>query len=263
MTPLWLLSGCALNLAELRSARVLGGGEVQLTQGNTAVVPTAAVRETIDAAKLVIDARQSGEPLSEQQAQTLVAGATAVALSAPGYGGFGDLAVGFGYGWEGSLRMGSGVMGVGLRRRLYAAEPVYAAAGLRAQRSGGAAWMTALDTANDLVSIAELRRYDLSATLEGGLEVAEAVKLWGGLRGGVSPYRLSLDATALGLGVGETSGRIGMIGGFAGIGVGWRYVHFTAELGVSRSYGAATLLGQPVELGGVVVHPSWGVQFTF
>lgn len=263
MTPLLLLTACALNLAEMRSARVLGGGEVQLTQGNTAVLPTAAVRESIDAARLVIDAAQSGEPLTDEEAHTLIAGATAVALSAPGYGTYGDLALGFGYGWEGSVRMGSGVMGVGLRRRLYAGYPLYAAAGIRAQRSGGAAWIGALDTANDFVSIADLHRTDLSATLEGGLELAEVLRLWGGLRGGLSPYRLSLDASALGLGSAETHGRVSMIGGFFGFGLGWRYVHVAAELGVERAYGEAILLEQPVDLGGWVVHPSWGLQFTF
>lgn len=263
MSALLLLFGCAMNLSEMRSARVLGGGEVQLTQGNTAVIPTAAARESIDAAQLIIETARDGSTLSQDEAHTLIAGATAVALSAPGYGSFGDLALGFGYGWEGSLRLGSGVMGVGVRRSLYEGYPLYAAAGLRAQRSGGAAWMTALDTANDFVSLAELRRFDLSATVEGGVELAEVLRLWGGVRGGLSPYRLTLDASALGLGVAETQGKIGMIGGFAGVGIGWRYVHLAAELGVSRSYGEALLLEQPVDLGGWVIHPSWGVQFTF
>ena len=49
LLSLTLLSGCAMNLAELRSARVLRPGEMQITQGNNVVVPTSSVVESANA----------------------------------------------------------------------------------------------------------------------------------------------------------------------------------------------------------------------
>ena len=68
LTALTLLSGCAMNLAELRSARVLRAGEMQVTQGNNIVVPTSGVVESWNTALLIAETQDNEVQVTEEQA---------------------------------------------------------------------------------------------------------------------------------------------------------------------------------------------------
>ena len=111
LLALSLLSGCAMNLAELRTARVLRPGEMQGTQGNNIVIPTSSVVESWNAAQIIADQDRAGM-LSEEEALDLVGGATAIALSSPGYGTFLEYAVGLPRRFELSARFGNGIYGL-------------------------------------------------------------------------------------------------------------------------------------------------------
>ena len=90
-------AGCAINLSEARSARVLRGGEIQVSEVNNMVVPTRAFADIIDPAKAAIEAADEDRELSMEEKRTITKGATAIALSSPGYGAHLDVGLGLGY----------------------------------------------------------------------------------------------------------------------------------------------------------------------
>ncbi|MCK6524323.1 hypothetical protein L6R49_23200 [Myxococcota bacterium] len=264
MTPtiLIVLSGCAMNLAELRSARTLEGGELGFTWGNTVTLPTATAREAISAARTVADAAGDDVTgLTDAQRDDLIDGSTALALSAPGIGTWAEAAVGLGYGWELSARGGGGFTGVGLRRGVNL-HPVYLSAGLRAGKAGGFR-LGAVETVSELVTLTEYTRWDLALSGQAGVELGEWGRAWGGVKLVRSPYQLTLDPSRLGLSPVTAEGALTHVGGFAGLGLGWRYVFLVGELGVARSAGTLDLYGETQDLGGWVLSPAWGVQAVF
>ncbi len=262
LMALTLLSGCAMNLAELRSARVLRPGEMQVTQGNNVVVPTSSVGESWKAAQIISDAEADAGLLSEEEALDLVGGATAIALSSPGYGTFAEYALGLPRRFEFSARFGNGIYGVGLRKGV-SRDQWHANVGIRAAYNGGGSWISYANTLNSWVDVGKVRRLDLSATAMVGREWEEWGKLWLGAKAMVSPYTLDIDASAVGLGETSTSSSMRYVGGFIGGGLGFRYVHFTVELSVLYASGELAVFDREYSLRGLVLAPSWGFQATF
>ncbi|HJN77725.1 MAG TPA: hypothetical protein QGF58_27640 [Myxococcota bacterium] len=207
---LWTL-GCAINLAEMRSARVLRGGEVHVSQINSVVVPTAGVREAIDPARTLIDELEEDDSLSTEEREVLVGGLSAIALTGPGYG------------------------------------------------SGGA-WFSVLDWANKAVRVSKLRRLDTTASVTVGREFDEWGRLWWGAKTQVSPYVFELDGSDLGIGQERSTGTMTCAGGFVGGAIGWRWVHFGAELTVLHARGSVDAFGSEHDLSGLILAPHWGLQ---
>ena len=263
LLALSLLSGCAMNMAELRSARVLRAGEMQITQGNNVVIPTSTLGESWDSAQLILDARDEGAAaLSEEDALDLVGGATAIALASPGYGTFIDYAVGLPYRFELSARVGNGIYGVGLRKGV-SKDQWHANIGVRAAYNGGGSWVSYANRLNSFVDVGKVRRLDLTAHAMVGREWEEWGRLWLGAKAMYSPYTLEIDASAVGLGEASTSSSVQYVGGFIGGGLGFRYVHFSVELSVMYASGALDVFGREYSLRGLVLAPSWGFQATF
>ncbi len=261
---LMLALGCAMNLAEMRSARVLEGGEWQLTQVNSVVVPSAAVARSIDPARELLGELGEDDELSAQEREVVLGGLTAVALSSPGYGTYLDAAVGLGHGFDLSARVGNGSYSVQARRSLLPPRkhPWHLSAGLRVGYSSGGAWLGVLDLANTALSVSSLRRLDLSAHAAAGRDFGEWGKLWWGPRLQASPYRMQLDASRIGLDPQTSTGTLGWAGGFVGGGIGWRWVHFCGELTVLGAWGRTQAYGSEYSVSGVVLAPHWGVQVT-
>ena len=261
---LLLLLGCAMNLAQMRSARVLEGGEVQLSEVNSVVVPSAAVVQSIDPARELLQQRNEDEPLDAEEREIVLGGLTAVALSSPGFGSYLDGAVGLGRGFDLSARVGNGSYSAELRRALlpYHQHPWHLSAGVRAGYSSGGAWLGVLDLANTALRVSTLRRLDLTGHVAAGREFGEWGKLWWGPKVQISPYRMQLDGSRIGLDPVETSGTLGWAGGFVGGAIGWRWVHFCGELTVLGAWGRTQAYGSEYEVSGVVVAPHWGVQVT-
>ncbi len=262
LLALTALSGCAMNLAELRSARVLRAGEMQVTQGNNIVAPTSSVIESWNTAQLLAEDRDSEDGVTQEEALDLVGGATAIALSSPGYGTFLDYAVGLPRRFEFSARVGNGIYGLGLRKGVDR-DQWHANLGLRAAYNGGGSWISYANTFNSWVDVGKVRRLDLSATAMVGREWEEWGRLWLGAKAMISPYTLEIDASAVGLGETSTTSSMRYVGGFIGGGLGFRYVHFNVELTVLYAQGDLTVYDRDYSLRGLVLAPSWGFSATF
>ncbi len=251
-----------MNMAELRSARVLRGGEMQVVRGNTVVVPLQAVGQLIDETETLITSADDGAALSAEEGSTLVSGTAALGLMSPGYGTYLEYAFGLGHRWDSSLRIGNGIQAVGLRRG-WDHHPWYAAAGLRVGRNTGSAWFGTVDNVNRIVRVSDMRRFDIDGVLQAGVELGEWGRAWGGAKGIYSPYRIEIDADALGWGTASDQQRMRFWGGFIGGSVGFRWLHVAAELTVMRALGEVSLFGETHDLSGVVIAPSWGLQATY
>ncbi|MCP4805006.1 MAG: hypothetical protein GY913_17075 [Proteobacteria bacterium] len=265
---LLLTLGCAINLAEMRGARVLRGGEIEVSEINSVVIPSAAVREAIDPAKELVGQIDESDQLTAEEREVLVGGMAAVALSGPGYGTFIDGNIGLGRGFEANARVGNGSYTLGMRKRipLYRAGapgPWHMAVGVRGGLATGGAWLGIFNWANKAIRVSELRRYDLAGTLTVGREFAEWGRVWWGPKVQVSPYSWELDGTLVGLGAETSTGRLLYAGGFAGGSVGYRWIHLAGELTVVHTRGSLEAFGEEHSQQGWIVAPHWGVQVTF
>ena len=260
LTLFWA-TGCAVNVAEMRSARVLRGGEVTLTQGNTVVIPTSSVEQAIETGKTLVE--KEDNRYSETEARQLVGTAAAIALASPGYGTFVDGAIGLGRGFELSGRLGNGIYAVGLRKALIADHPWHLTLGIRAAYNGGGTWIPYASWLETAVDPGSVWRFDGSAWLTVGREYGEWGRWWAGARAMVSPYSMEVDASQLGLGSDRTTGTLVYGGGFVGAAVGYRVFFVLAEVQVLKVGGEAELFGETHSLDGWLVAPSWGFQFQF
>ena len=265
---LLLTLGCAINLAEMRGARVLRGGEIELAEINSVVVPSAAVRESIEPAKELVGQIEESDELTEDERRVLVGGMAAVALSGPGYGTFLDGNIGLGRGLEANARVGNGSYTLGLRKRvpLYRAAdpgPWHMALGVRGGVATGGAWLGVFNWANTAIRVSDLRRYDLSASLTAGREFKEWGRVWWGPKVQLSPYTWELDGSLVGLGTESSSGRLVYAGGFAGGAVGYRWIHLAGELTVVHTRGTLDAFGEEHSQRGWIVAPHWGVMVNF
>lgn len=263
----WLLlalcPGCAMTLGELRPARPLRGGEVQAVYGQDLVLPTATVRQSVDLGQQLAEvARDDVDGLSVDQKQDLTRSVAALALASPGVGTWAEVGVGLGYGWDVSARVGSGTAGLAVRKGLWR-HPWSASATARVATNAGDLRLGTLSSFAGLVEVGELRRVDLGLSGQVGLDLGEVGMLWGGARGVLSPYTLTLDPSWVGLEPVHSAGRLGWGGAYGGAALGWRYVWVAAELSVLRAGGSLELYGEPMPLQGWVVLPAWGVIVGF
>lgn len=257
-----LLLACAANFAEMRSARTLDAGEMQVTQANTVVIPTATITSSIEPAQIVAE-RVQGDTLDDADKETLIGGLVAISLSSPGYGTYVDYAVGLDHGFELSGRMGNGIYALGARKSLLQQRPMYASTGLRAGYNSGGSWVGYLDAFNSVVDVWSLRRFDLQHTSSFGVELGEWGRAWTGYKLIYSPFRLSIDATHIGLGKDQASSYMLSTGGFIGGAIGFKYVHVAGEILVARTTGELDLYDQQHTLKGWVISPSWGFHVTW
>jgi len=259
---IFFLLACAINLSELRSARVLDRGESQLTRGNDVVVPIAGVRQTIRSGVDLAEGLSDDEELSAAEEDTLLSGVTSVALTSPGYGTWLEYSRGLGRDVDASVRIGNGIYGLGARYGLDR-EPWFANVGLRTAYNTGGTWSGLLDTFNGFVKVSELKRADITLIAQGGVEMGEWVRAWAGVKHMWSPYSLEVNASAIDRGVDTATGTLHYSGGFLGGGVGFRWVHLVGELSVIRARGEVDIFGDVHDLSGLILAPSWGLQGTF
>ncbi|MEA2699715.1 MAG: hypothetical protein QOI66_3986 [Myxococcales bacterium] len=255
------LSGCAINVSETRSARVLRGGEMQLAEVNDIVIPTRAVNGVYDAGRKAA-AAAGDRMLTQQERRDLTAAAAAIALTGPGYGAHVDLAVGLGYRYDLQARVGSGIYALSLRRG-FDVGTWFAALGLRAAYNSGQTFAAYADDIADWVKISETRRLDGQLFGQLGTEWGEWGKFWVGAKGMASPLRTHIDTRRLGGDQEDISTTLYHAGGFVGLALGYRWIHFVAELSVLDAFGHVTAFGDEYDLSGVVIAPSWGFMGTF
>jgi hypothetical protein len=262
LLALALPAGCATNLTEARSARVLRGGEIQVAQINSVNVPTRVVGDLIDSGKQVVELLEQGGSPTDEQRKQLLGGAAAIALSGVGYGTHIDAGVGLGYRMDLSARIGNGTYALSLRRGFDIGR-WDAVVGVRAGYGSGSSWIPYFDEINDYAKITELKRFDGQLLAQIGRDFGAWSKVWFGAKGIVSPLWGSVDATPIGLPKADFDQVLGYYGGFVGAGLGYRWVHVVAELSVFYATGNVMLYDYDYDLSGVVIVPTFGLQGTF
>ncbi|MBM4342541.1 MAG: hypothetical protein FJ100_04095 [Deltaproteobacteria bacterium] len=251
------VSGCAVNLSEARPARVLRGGELQISEINNVVAPLGALDDTITSAEALVQAARD-KSLTQAQARDLAGRAVAIALAGPGYGAHIDVTLGLGYRIDTNFRFGNGIYALSLRRGVDW-DRWHAGFGLRAGYNTGTSVIPYLNDLNSYVEIADTTRWDLQAFAQLGREFREWGRLWLGVKAMRSLFTLTVDASEIGLGRDVIDDGMDYFGGHIGFAVGYRYVYFVGELSVLRASGSIAAFGAERSLEGTTVAPSWGI----
>ncbi len=262
LAVLGLAGGCAMNVSETRPARVLRGGEIQLSEMNDIVIPTRAVGGLIDGAHDAANAADD-RMLTDEERRTLTAAAAAISLTGPGYGAHIDAAVGLGYRFDLQARVGNGIYAASLRRGFPIGKIWNLAVGLRGAYNSGATFVEYADDVAEWVKLSETRRFDGQLFVQAGPEWGEWGRLWFGAKGMWSPFVTDIDATRVGGTREHIQATVYHAGGFAGVALGFRWIYFVIELNVLKSWGHFTAFDDTFDLSGYVIAPSWGFMGTF
>ncbi len=111
----------------------------------------------------------------------------------------------------------------------------------------------------DFLQVGDYSRWNVEVPVIFGTRLGPVGHVWFGPKYIFSTY--SLDASLKNIGVvPESSGVIHHLGGFAGIGVGYKVVFLFAELTIAKMFAEPEILGRPTDLGGIVVSPAGGLM---
>jgi len=255
--------GCALNVSEARPARALKGGEVEASYVNNVVVPVGVLGSLIRPARRLGESETGGEPLSEEEEVDSVLTGTALAVQGPGYGTHMEAGVGLGYQYDLALRLGNGIYAAALRRGFDLGN-WDASVGTRQAYNSGTSWVPYAEELNALFRVGQIQRLDSQLFTQIGSESGDWLRWWLGAKGMLSIYSLDVDTTRIGIPFrDEVKDHVWYLGPFVGLALGYRYVFFVSELMVLRSWGDAKVGGFDVDVGGVLVAPSFGARLTF
>jgi hypothetical protein len=224
-----LAAGCAVNLSESRPARVLRGGEMQISNINSVVVPMGSMGTTIDAGKTI--AQKIDQRTSDADKRRLAGSAAAIGLTGPGYANHLEFALGLGYRLDTALRIGNGIYSAAIRRGFDLGK-WDSNIGVRVGYNSGASVISYLDTINSYAKIGSTKRIDTSFTAQIGREFGEWAKLWAAAKAMYSRYWVDVDAENLDLGHEKLDDHLLYYGGALGLALGFRWVHFVMELGI-------------------------------
>ena len=256
-------AACAMNVSEARPARILRGGEWQISEANNIVVPTGVIAEAVDKGETVVKLIDEGRPATDEEKALLVGSAVSMALQSPGYGAHLDLAVGLGYGADLQLRIGNGIYAASMRYGLHSG-PWHMTVGARAAYNSGESFIPYIEKLSRYAKIAGMQRFDGQLFAQFGIEAGEWMRLWVGPKLLYSRYGAEIDAAELGLGKESFAGDLLSYGGFIGAAGGFRVFFVVVELTLLRvEPETLTLFGNPHTLGGWVVAPTWGFQVVF
>ncbi len=281
---LLLGTGCASNLSTLQTARPLARGQLHVSVGAGAFVPLGQIAEVvdigIDQSDNLLDAADSGEPVQisvEEQQRMLTAG-IALAVAPPGgltefmirAGVLDNFDVGLRYSGislrlDGKYRFfhrGGGEEVPELRRRSFDM-----ALGVGVARHFFKS--PALDLLK-LVEIDDFSRYDVEVPLYLSADYGDIFKLYAAPKYVYS--RTSMDQKLIALAEEGSGGSGGQVllpsrvhshfaGSTVGFAVGYKYVHFYAELTGGYTFCRPLVLGEQRNLGGVTFYPAVGVAY--
>jgi len=269
-------AGCATPLSTLTTADTLPKGDMQIAVGSGYYLPLGQLVKTTDLAynlgKKFNDSFKSGtEPtLTDAEKKSMLEAGLSLALAPPAA----MFEAGFRYGALDGLELG-------LR---YSPSSWRLDAKWRLWRSSGGAGTVAValmpaasrfsfsSIVLDLleyVKVDDFSRYDFDLPLLASMDFGQIFKLYGAAR--VSYGRYSLDEKLLTAQQVATSvvqaptvlqsvsGSIIHAGGTLGAALGYKYVFAYLELGVHQAMVGTRLLGQNLDLGGLVVYPAFGL----
>ncbi|MSQ83346.1 MAG: hypothetical protein EXR77_10745 [Myxococcales bacterium] len=256
------LAGCAVNLSEARPARVLRGGEVQVSEINNIIVPTGALADGAKSVELVYTALREKKSLSAVEQRDFAGRTAANALTGPGFGAHVDISLGLGYRLDTSFRFGNGIYAASVRRG-FDGPKWHGNVGVRAGYNTGMSVIPYLEQLNSYVEIADTSRWDWQAFAQLGREFQQWGRIWFGAKAMRSVFTVTVDATKLGLSKEVIDDQLDYLGGSFGFALGYRYAFFVGELHVLRSIGSVYAFGGERGLNGITIAPSWGILGQF
>jgi hypothetical protein len=111
----------------------------------------------------------------------------------------------------------------------------------------------------DYLQIGDYSRWNIEVPVIFGARLGSFGHYWFGPKYVFSTY--SLDASLKNVGVvPESSGTIHHLAAFGGIGVGYKVIFVFLELTIAEMFAKPEILGQPTDLGGVVIVPAGGLM---
>ena len=254
-------AGCSAGLATMQPAQTLPKGGWHAGAGVNVQIPVTRTLEVLDAAQDIDDSYVKNPdytPTEEEQHRYQDA-MLGLALSAPG--ATVDLMLRHGF----ARRFDAGVR--------FTTTAVHADGKYQFLGEGdGSGWDGAISLGyahhlfDSLVfdvlehlGIDDFAREDLQIPLIFGRRMGQWGFLWGGPKYVLTYY--AVDARiANAAEVESTEGFVHYVGGFAGVALGWRWVHAIAELTVMDLIAKPTIAGREVDVGGIIVVPSLGLM---
>lgn len=269
-----LCCACSSSVASLQTARALAPGQVQLSLGASLPVSTAAISGALDAADAVYDdlraAEASDQPISAQTQKDLNKSALALALFQPSpvleAGGRVGVIPKLDLGFLGSARQLKG----DAKYQVWDSADGHAAALSLGYNYHLSIAPSVLESAFDLleyVKLSDYARHDLGLSLIWSKDWGQWLSLYGSLRYLVSFISLDADLEKVQsqLGIERTSlnNRLHMLGLTGGAMIGYKHLFLHLELSVLNVDFAPTILGESVDLGGLLVAPTLGLTGRF
>lgn len=256
---LLLMSGCATTLSTMQPADTLPAGGWHAGAGMNAIVPVTRVADALDAASQLEDrvaADPNHEPTDEERRDYLDA-ALGLALGAPGVTYDLMLRHGFADRFDAGIRWTTTGLHVDGKLQ-FLRHP----SGWNGSISVGYVhhfFDGLLFDVLELIEIDDFSRWDIEVPVLFGRSIGDWGTVWGGPKYVFARY--SLDAAIMDAGGVESSdGSIHYIGGFAGFAAGYRWVRVFTELTVMNMFAEPVILGEPTDIGGVIVVPSAGLM---
>jgi hypothetical protein len=271
---LGLAPACTTSLSSHQTARTLAPGHVQVTGAVTVPVATAAVAGAIDLGDSAVDsietANDEGEALSDADQRDAIRSGLAIALFQPAAVPEAALRIGVIDRLDVGLHANAQLLKPDVKYMFWDNQEGMAAAvslGYAYHLGIGSSFLAPLFDILEYVKLGDYSRHDLDLGLHLSRDVDEWLKLYVAARYLVSFVSLDADLKrvqdATDVDVIRISDVIHHYGGTGGVMVGYKYVYLHAELSVFGVQFAPNVLGEPVQLGGVVVAPSLGLTLTF
>jgi hypothetical protein len=255
-----LLFGCSTTLSTLQPAETVGQGKFHVGVGGNVNIPVSGIVRVIDESASTASSlsKDSHTPTPAEQ-RALFNAALGLGLNPPGvtpdvmvrYGIVDEVDVG--------LRYSGTAIHADAKAMLYHEDPysISVSLGYSRQRYSGT-----LFDALDYLNIGDYSRNNIELPVLFGVKLKDYGHVWAGPKVIGSFY--SLDASLKRVGVVEHSGGfISYVGGVTGIAVGYKYVFLMAELTGMYMFAKPTIAGQQVDLGGLVLMPSFGAMARF
>ncbi len=270
-------TGCSSTLSTLQPAEPMRPGHVQAQAALDVNVPASRIVDAVDVVATLGDRYASDpsyRPGADEQRQALAAG-VGLGLSSPGVNPDFMLRMGVlknldvGLRWSGLAAHADGKyrflatkeptaeeekedgkIGNGPDRGFQGAVSI----GISKSLYNGFVFDTL-----DYLEVGDYSRWNIEVPVIFGTRLADFGHVWFGPKYVFSTY--SVDASLKNVGVvPEASGTIHHLGGFGGIGVGYKVVFVFAELTIAKMFAEPEIFGQKTDLGGIVVAPAGGLM---
>lgn len=252
---------CATALTTMQPADTLPKGGFHVGAGMEINVPASRVADALDAAGNLEDTLKQGDTPTEAQERQYFEAAAGLALNGLPQP-MTDLMIRYGafHRFDAGLRLTSLGFHVDGKYQFLRHESGWSGAvsvGYANHKFEGVVFK-----ALELLDVKDFSRHDLEVPLIFGKKIGRWGYLWGGPKYVGAKYHID-GKVANAAKTRTTDGFIHYVGGFSGFGVGFEKVYVFLELAVMNMLAKPTILGDEVDIGGIIVQPAFGAMARF